>query len=487
MKNINTLNERYALMRERSEREDVMMFLNACFAATNQSEFYVDQFTQSVSIDFLHRYVLANYRRIYARTLACGINHSNQQAIIVNLLAAGAPNNLAQREEEGKLIAKALRLLPANRAYQVLTRLTKRKINNRRTKAVVKSFLASRRDLVFDAVKYRHSFRSAAMHSHLSLPKEFSNFFFELKRPQSFITPLFEQFRAAHYSAAAIYDLPYSVTESLANRHKIPRAEFLKRITPKMTANEKLRLQTSAAEENVQLGFNLAQAPLTRLALYVLSLPQSQRADRQVELENALKHSAVRAVERSTASQNLGRVAAVLDRSYSSGGSRQKRNRPLAVAMATGYLLQELSTETLQLWAPGLPQETSSLLVHSQGQTSLASAILDALDWQPDWLVIVSDGYENDPPGVADSIAQAYQKLGDSVKPVLWLHCNPVFDGQHYAPRRLGKTIPTIGLRDAEDLMIMIQFVNFVTGAASLEQLEQRLASISHAFLDIAE
>ncbi len=484
MRNIKDIHEHYAMMRERSEREDVMMFLNACFSATNQAEFYVDQFTQSVSIDFLHRYVLANYRSIYARTLACGVNHANQQAIILNLLAIGAPGNLADRKEEGELIAKALRRLPANRAYQLLTRLTKYKINNRRTKAVVKKFLASRRDLVFDAVKYRRSFRNAAVHSHLSLPSEFNHFFFEFNRPQSFTTPLFEQFRAAHYSAAAIYDLPYSVAESLATRHRVPRAEFLKRMTPMMTANEKLRLQTSASHESVELGFNLAQAPLTRLALYILSLPQSQRAERSAELDTSLRQAALRAIKQNSTSENLGRVAAVLDRSYSSSGCRQKRNRPLAVAMATGYLLQELSAEYLQIWAPGLSSESSSIQVYAEGQTSLAPSILDALDWQPDWLVIVSDGYENDPPGVADTIAGAYHKLRNRVKPVQWLHCNPVFDSQHFAPRRLGSTIPTIGLRDAEDLMIMIQFVNFVTGAASLDQLEQRLARVADAFIN---
>lgn len=482
MSDLNQLHDHYARLRERSEREDVMMFLNACFAATNQTEFYVDQFTQSVSIDFLHRYVLANYRTIYARTLACGVNHANQQAIILNLLAAGAPKNPVDREEEGELIAKSLRLLPANRAYQVLTRLSKLKINNRRSRAVVKRFLASRRDLIFDAVKYRRSFRNAAMHSHLKVPGDFSPFFFDFKRAQSFDTPLFEQFRAAHYSAAALYELPYSVAESLATRHKVPREVFLRRIAPMMTANEKLRLQASADRDNVALGFDLAQAPLTRLALYVLSLYQSQRIERQGALEDALKHAAVRAIKHSSVSQSLGKVAAVLDRSYSTSGSRQKRNRPLAVALAASYLLKELSTEYLQIWAPEYSQVSSSIGVFAEGQTCLASAILDALDWQPDWIVIVSDGFENDPPGMADQIAQAYQQLGKRVKPVQWVHCNPVFDSEHFAPRRLGITIPTIGLRDAEDLMVMIQFVNFVTGAASLEQLELRLANVASAY-----
>ncbi|MDX1930164.1 MAG: hypothetical protein SFV81_26790 [Pirellulaceae bacterium] len=483
MRDLQQIDEHYARMRERSEREDVMMFLNACFASTNQAEFYVDQFTQAVSIHFLHRYVLANYRTLYARTLACDVNHANQQAIILNLLAAGAPQRSVDRAEEGELIATTLQRLPANRAYQLLTRLSQLKINNRRSRAVVKRFLASRRDLVFDAVKYRRSFRNAAIHSHLKLAEEFGQFFFDLKGPRAFTTPLFERFRAAHYSAAALYELPYSVAESLAVRHQVPRAEFLKRIAPQMTANEKLRLRTSADRDGVTLGFDLAHAPLTRLALYVLSLSQTDRRERQVELDQALKQAAARAVKRNSARQNLGKVAAVLDRSYSATGSRQKRNRPLAVALAADYLLHELSTEYLQIWTPALPAEGTSLGVFAEGQTSLATNVLEAIDWQPDWIVIVSDGFENDPPGMADQIAQAYQQLGNQVKPVQWVHCNPVFDSEHFAPRRLGSTIPTVGLRDAEDLIVMIQFVNFVTGAASLGQLEQRLADVAAAYI----
>ena len=35
---------------------------------------------------------------------------------------------------------------------------------------------------------------------------------------------------------------------------------------------------------------------------------------------------------------------------------------------------------------------------------------------------------------------------------------NPVFDADHFAPRRLGPTIATVGLRDAEDIPTMLGF-----------------------------
>ena len=74
---------------QRVTREDVLMFVNACFACTGQREFYADGHGQSVSIGFLHQYILGNYRRLYARVLACGVNHYNQALIVTNLLATG--------------------------------------------------------------------------------------------------------------------------------------------------------------------------------------------------------------------------------------------------------------------------------------------------------------------------------------------------------------------------------------------------------------
>ena len=69
-------------------REDIVMFINACLTCTGQREFYDDACRQTESIAFLHRYILGNYRRLYAQTLAAGINHFNQSEIILSLLAS---------------------------------------------------------------------------------------------------------------------------------------------------------------------------------------------------------------------------------------------------------------------------------------------------------------------------------------------------------------------------------------------------------------
>src|SRR4051812_11995065 len=115
-----------SLAHERVAREDLVLFINACFTCTGQREFYGDGRGQAVSIEFLHAYILGNYRRLYARTLAAGINHFNQAQIITNLLATGRDTPPAERPEEGRLLAAALRALPPQRAFRIFEALRER-------------------------------------------------------------------------------------------------------------------------------------------------------------------------------------------------------------------------------------------------------------------------------------------------------------------------------------------------------------------------
>jgi hypothetical protein len=462
---------------ERVTREDLVLFINACFACTGQSEFYGDAAGQGISIRFLHEYILGNYRCLYARTLAAGINHYNRALILKNLLAAGAPADPAQRAEEGELILATLLSLPAPRAYGVLREVRSRRINNRRTRAIIREYLRRRPDPVFDAVKYRVHVRAVAAHAHLRLPGELPRFVFEgLSRKSAFETPLFEAFRRAHYSQESIYELPYSIAVGLARQHGVPQDRFLTRIAPRMTQLERLRLQGTAERvEAAPIEIDLTRAPLTRLSLYVLSLPEEARRARLFELLAALRGAAERALRHTPL--RLGRVAAVLDRSYSTSGSSEKRRRPLAVALAVSQLLRAAARAYTAHWTSPLPQvegddpAAAELLVSPRGPTGLAAPLLAALGHEPDLVLIVSDGYENDPPGMAHHAVRLFRAHLDRGRRVSFIHVNPVFDSERFAPRALGDSLPTVGLRDAEDLLTGIGFARFADGTAPLADL----------------
>lgn len=464
---------------EQVAREDLVMFVNACFSCTGQREFYGDALGQSVSIEFLHQYILGNYRRLYARTLAAGINHFNQAQIILNLLASGSSANARDKVEEGALIAAALRALPPQRAFRVLESLRSRRINNRRARAVARDYVHGRANLAFDAVKYRSKLRAAVAHGHLKLEGELGPFLFHGWKKRSFTQPLLETFRRAHYAQEALYELPYTVAEGLSVKHGVPREVFLQRIEPRLTAAERLRLQESAARERgAPPPVDLGRAALTKLALYVLALAPEARRERQVELHAALEQAAARVLRR--APSPLKRVAAILDNSYSSSGSLEKRRRPLGVALATHYLLSAAAREYRAWWTSPVEEP---LLVSARGQTDIATPLLDALAWGADLVVIVSDGYDNDPPKAVAELTRVFRSKLDPGRRTALVHVNPVFDSEGYAPRSFGTAVPTVGVRDAEDVPTVLGFARFAEGAASLSELEAYLASRVEAML----
>ncbi len=450
--------------------EDVVTFIHACFACTGQREFYSDPRGQQVALAFLHQYVLGNYRRLYARALAAGINDFNKALVIAQLLAAGAPADLAQRREENALLHAALRSLPPHRALRLLASLRAHRVNNRRSRALARRYLAELRDPSFTCVKYRHKVHDIARHAHLrcdalSGNPELGRFLFARRGVTRFATPLFEQLRAAMYAREAIFDLPFTIAEGLAAKHRVARDTLLERMAPRMTAQEKLRVQGSAERADAEVAADYGRIAITKLASYVLSLDPKDRDARRAELTEALGSAATRLLRRTP--RTLGRVAAVLDRSYSSSGSHEKRRRPLAIALASSVLLRAAAREYRAFWTPSHDDE---LTITAMGQTDLATPLLAALAWKPDLVVIVSDGYENDPPCGAAEVARAWRERLDPEGSVSIVHANPVFDPQLFAPRSIGR-IPTVALRGAEDLPLMLGFVRFADGSAPLTEL----------------
>lgn len=452
--------------------EDVLLFVNAAIASTGQREFRASAERQRLSLAFVHEYVLGNYRDLYTAALALGINDVNAGMIAVNLLRTARDADPARRAAEGRLIAARLRTMPPQRVYRVFGELRRLGVNNRRTRAIIRDWVAVRPDLAFDAVKYRKGLSGAARHAHLALPGEVGTFLFDWRRPGRYDTGILESWRRAHYDQRAIFDLPYTVAEGLAAKRGLDRTAFLTGIAPRLTALERLRLQASAQQRGVDaVSFDLATAPLTRLASYVLSLPRPERARRRVQLTSALRAAAARAA--GTAAGTWGRVVAVLDDSYSASGSAVKRRRPLAAALAVHYLLEALAAHFTGLW---LAHRGDPLLVHPIGVTALGERILDGLEQRPDRLIVVSDGWDNYPPGQAAEVLRVWQTHLDPERRTEIVHLNPVYDSEAYDVRRLAPGVPSVGIRDAEDAATLVELARFAVGTAGYPRLLRYLA-----------
>ncbi|MFJ6674806.1 hypothetical protein ACIQMJ_27215 [Actinosynnema sp. NPDC091369] len=445
--------------------DDMLMFINAATTSTAQREFHGGAEEQRLSLDFLHDYVIGNYRDLYAAALALDINDHNAALMVRKLLETANEATGDQRRVEGALIARRLRVMPPQRVYDLFRALRRARVNNRRTRAIIREWVAARPDPVFDAVKYRTGLKRALRHAHVAPDGELGPFLFT-GRHRRYETPLLETWRRAHYEQASVYELPYTVAEGFAARHRIDRATFLRRIAPRMTRLERLRVQQAARRDGAEVAVDLGSMPLTRLASYVLSLPVPERVDRRGELTGALRAAAVRAAGR--VAGGWGRVAAVLDDSFSASGSGQKRRRPLAVALACHYLLAELATEYVPLWTSG---RTDALLTYPYGMTPLGDRVLDALEHAPDRLLIVSDGWDNAPYGLASEVLRVWRARLDPDRRVVAVHLNPVYDAADFDVKRLAPAVPTVGVRDAEDVPALVEFARFTegrTGSADL-------------------
>ncbi|MEU6882732.1 hypothetical protein [Streptomyces sp. NPDC046712] len=455
--------------------EDVLLFVNAAVTATGQREFRSSAGEQRLSLAFLHEYVRVNYRPVYAAALALDINDHNAATIVEQLLRtsdeAGGP---AEKRAEGRLIAARLALLPPQRVYRLFRALRTAKVNNRRTRAIVREWLAGRADLGHDAVKYRADLKTVARHTHLPLPEaECGDFLFAPGRRVRYEHAFLDAHRRAHYEQGALYELPFTVAEGFAAKHGVPREVFLERIAPRMTRLERLRTERAS---------DLTVMPLTRLALYVLSLPFGERVARRAELTAALRAAAGRVA--GPYAGTWGRVVAVLDDSYSASGSAVKRRRPLAVALGCHFLLEALAAPGAYSahWTSGA---TDPLLVRPWGPTPLGTRILDALEGPvaPERLVIVSDGWDNAPPGLAGEVLRVWRTRLDPERRTSAVHVNPVYDAAGFDVRRLAPSVPTAGIRDAEDLAALVEIAQFAEGRTGLAELRAYLDRRVELFL----
>ncbi|MEV5574600.1 hypothetical protein AB0L06_31585 [Spirillospora sp. NPDC052269] len=472
--------------------EDVLTFVNAAITGTGQREFHHGAHEQRLSLGFLHDYMRENYRELYASTLALDINDHNAALIVRGLLTTARDADETQRRLEGRLVARRLEQLPPQRVYRLFRALRRDGVNNRRTRAIIRDWLLARPDLAFDAVKYRSALKDAVRHAHLD-PRALApnaskhvqdeiGCFLHGSTGKPFITPIFETWRQAHYAQEAVYKLPFTVAEGFAAAHGIPRKRFLERAETSMTRLERLRLQGHASENKTTIDLDLATVPLTRLATYVLSLPLDERSRRRDELTGALRAAARRAAGPDAG--RWGRVAAVLDDSFSTAGSAEKRRRPLAVALGGHFLLEALAGEYVPLWTSG---RADPLLLYPFGPTPLGTRVLDALETSPERLVIISDGFDNAPPGLAAEVLRVWRTRLDPGRRVSITHLNPVYDADDFDVRRLAPTVPTAGVRDAEDLLTLVELARFAEGRVGLPELRTHLDTRVARFLDPAK
>jgi len=132
------------------------------------------------------------------------------------------------------------------------------------------------------------------------------------------------------------------------------------------------------------------------------------------------------------------------------------------------YLVEALAAEYDGLW---LAHRGDPLLVHPIGTTPLASRLLNALALAPDRLIVVSDAWDNDPPGGASEVLRVWRERVDPEGHTEVVHLNPVYDPRDFMVRPLAPGVPSVGIRDGEDAATLVEVARFATGLGHLDEL----------------
>lgn len=432
------------------ETKRVMDFISTALTGTGQTEFYNTKLEQREGLLKTHKPIFEKYRKFYALMLLSNINDISKQLIIYNLLNNSRLITSDIKDWENKIIIHSLNRMKISRAYKALVILADNKVNNSRTRSLVRKWLGSRENYKFEVLKYKKKIKKIIIHNHLHEEGDIWDFIFEKKR-EGYEDELFNNYFKARTDIDAVYKLPHSVAEGFAATHKVDRKEFLQKIKGKMTDNEKLRMQSATKRVGVKIKANWEKWELDKAIKYLYSL---ERMPAKVE-EKLIKLAKNEARD---IPFKYGKVVVIIDNSGSGYGSSEKKYHPIAISLAIYYIIREISDE-VELVYTNPEHRGDKVIPQVGGGTDLATPLVNALKKKPDAVFMLTDGYENKPAGMVGQVVIAYQKL-EKDNDAMIVQLTPVFAAESEGVRELSPLVPSMGLRSGRQLSSGLLFLS---------------------------
>ncbi|WP_436776839.1 hypothetical protein [Yinghuangia sp. YIM S09857] len=454
----------------------VARFLDTATSATGRATFYNTADEQSVLERSAHADMAALDRRLYAGLVASPyVLDRARQTGVACLLSDGVPT-----EDEAAAVRGAVARLTVPRMLNLYAMLAAERVNNARARKLILRTLLGGPALESWAVRYRRKLAAALRHAwgartagivRAILVRELAGEELDAKERRivaaeldrwaagrdravvhecvafvlgatgPFTRPQLRAYADARSDLDAGRTLPYETLEGLRGRFHPdePASRVLELTKGRLTAGQRLAKQAQAERAGVEVEVDFTRHDAVRLYLYAYERGMTD------EVADAL---AARA--RRTAA-GLGfadrRVALVLDGSGSMAGSDEQALRPIAVALALRDAVREAAGEFREVWFGG--RRTDDGLVHPSGDTAPAYALLEALSWDADLVVVVGDGYENAPAGRFAEVLAAARELGIRT-PVVQL--SPVLAADAGGVRALAPEVPVAGVQRLEGL-----------------------------------
>jgi len=455
----------------------ICAFLDTATTSFGRATHYNTKQEQQAAELKAHRELFNLERDIYTILLTLqGVTDRSRQIGMKTLLShsRNGVTGILTPGSEREVLYQMIRSLPVPRMLKMIDglrvgneELGLKKANNARTRKLILRSLLSSKSLQLWAVKYRSKMRMALTHawgerktgvirSILSkdkwTPKEQSIVRHNLDRyagdhvittrecaafilgsPCQWNLPLFKAFVAAKDDLKAGAKLPLEVLEGIRSTyHKdVSKEEALKLVatTGTLTTHQKMTVQKRAKAAGVEVEMDPTKYDAVRLYLYAFECGLSP------EVTAALDKKAKKAANIFPAKYD--RLGIIVDASASMYGDRTQALRPMAATLAMRDMLKHTSKQVHITYAGGACAD----LVRPEGETDLASGLLEVLESMPDAVFVLSDGYENAPAGRFNEVIQAIREIGIQT-PVY--HINPVYAAEAGSIRSLSPDVPAM-------------------------------------------
>ncbi len=483
--------------------QTILSFLDTVAVGVGQATYYNTREEQKKATEIIHKALFHINRGLYTVMLLLpGVNDYNIQLGILRMLNAGMINSddtdsLIEPEQETRVIEMLARSLPPQRLLKMFEMFRKDRINNRRTRRLILKSILCSNNFPLWCVKYRTKVRNSLVHAwgrrqasalcgilekpkiqwsvdnkkfiKTSIDKYLEGNHVDPKilyecicfvlggKKGRWTVPLIKEYNASRFNLEDGKSLPRVVLEGMRGRFfdnrikkdlpegweigdTVGKEEILKFTKNKMDVTESMRIQRKAKKANVDVKFNPIKQNLVNLYVYAL--------------EQGLETKVLKAIKKKAATAGkilpirYNKVGIVIDTSISMFGKETAKRRPMAIALATRDILQASALKDSTIIYTGDVSNTD-ILVEPKGETSLAEALIESLENEPDVVFILTDGYENAPAGRVNEVLKAVREIGINT-PVYQM--SPIMSAESAGVKQLSKDINVMSIAQPEAL-----------------------------------
>ena len=469
---LQVIEQRFAGMPQEQQKDiaqSILHLIDTAATASPRATFYNSEDDTVKAAQKVHRAVFDVDRGLYGLTIALpgGLDWSAQLAISAFLRNPKGDGGLLSKAQERQLIHYLARSMPIQRRLKLFAALKNLRVNNERTRSLIKHFVLDDENIEWHAVKYRRKLHSALTHAwgkrrtsiiksilaksdinqkerdildDLVIPFMGDNEGVFALDALSFIlgnkAQLCQRLKAydnANTSADALKELPPEVAEgkrSTFHASTVANTVVVEQTKDKATDRQKMHMQRSAIAKGVRVEFNPSKMDAT--ALYVYAYEQGLTPD----VQTALKHKAKQSAE--SGGFDYDKIGIILDTSASMAGTASQKNRPIAAMLAMRDMLIESAKEDCLIL-----DDHCNGLVELGGDTYLAGELIRLLQAGVDAVFCLSDGYENAPAGRFSEVVERVRQMGIAT-PIIQV--TPTMAAESMGVRKVADNTPTLAI-----------------------------------------